>query len=342
MSYATTVIENQHKLYSLGEQEGYRKIMQIKNSGKVISNYDLTPSTTNNSIPNEFFVPYVYCRDFISVAGLSSMDISFIVEGMIAGRTAIVVQGGSIDCLYQEDKGVIADYNYTNNGNEEFNEENCIYGQISTEKVIELNGVKAGFACKPFRGSDNKYITGSIVRNDIKPIGGRNEWSEVPIELEECEYIVFQGLDYTSTENQISFTVNIHNYIENRGVVRIYMLCISPLIFDTEWTRMEGLSAKTRYQNYIDDLSVAYMIQNGYAAQSDIITTGGKHRCRRWDALYHLFEDCGNKRGFNINPTRLSNTGFDETSTTYSYTDYLNAWIPYPCDTQFVYNKILE
>lgn len=346
MSYTKTVIENQHKLYSLGEQEGYRKMMQIKNNGKILSNYDLTPSTAAGSISNEFTAKYAYYKDFFtgSPYSTSMVDIDFIVSGMVAGRTAIVIDLGSVakdssglEPDYIDDKGVISNYNYVNNGDEEFDETNCVYGKISSTKVINVNGNNVGYVCKPFKGSDNKYITGSIVRNDIKPIGGRNEWYEIPSELEGKEYIVFPGSNYPSAE--ISFVANAESYNNSGfGCVRVYMFCISPLTFDSEWTQVE-MSAKTRYQNYIDNLNIAYMISNGYITESDIVTTDNKYRCRRWDALYNLFKDCGNVRGFSINPNRASKTGFDITPNNHSYKEYSDSWIPYPCDADYIINN---
>ena len=339
MSKATTVVANQHKLYALGEQEGYRKVLQVYNGGKVISDYDLIPLTMGNAIEQSYPVNKMYYKDFVfDETNAPPYNVYFEMTGALADRTAIVVKDAEITdsngvaLTYVEDKQVVTDYNYTNGGNEEFVESNATFGQISSNAVVAISGTTSGKVCKNFCGSDDMYISGAKVRTDRAPVQGRPAWSEVPEETKGCDYIIFPGSAISATKKVISFNVS--------GSVRVYVLSASVLTFNEAWFQRSGATAKSRYQNYIDRVTMAYAVFKGYAAVSDVYLENNNCRCRRWDALYKVIDDCGTKYGYRINPKRLSKTGFTETVTDFKYTDYLNAWVPYPCDGEYVVNTI--
>ena len=340
MSMSKTVAENQIKLYNLGEQEGYRKALQVHNGGKVISDYDLIPLTSRDPIEQAYPVTKVYYKDFtFDENTVPPYNVCFEMTGALENRTAIVVSGAAITdsegikLTYVEDKQVVTDYNYTNGGNEEFVEGNATFGRISSNAVVSINGAMSGKVCKNFCGSDDMYISGAKVRTDRVPVRGRLAWSEVPEETKGCDYIIFPGSAISATKKVISFNVS--------GSVRVYVLSASVLTFNEAWFQLNGATAKSRYQNNIDRVTMAYAVFKGYAAVSDVLLENNNCSCRRWDALYKVVDDCGTKYGYRINPKRLAKTGFTETVTDFKYTDYLNAWVPYPCDGEYVVNTII-
>lgn len=339
MSYASTVIENQYKLYALGEQEGYRKTIQNVNNGKVISDYDLSSLTSGHATEQAYVANRVYYKDFIFNKSVASpYDVYFNVTGLYAERTVIVVkpleEGATIvtsddqNLSMVKDKDVIIAYNYTNNGDEEFDENNATFGKISSKAVISIDDSVKGYVCSNFCGSDDIYVSGSKVRTDRAPIQGRPAWHQVPEECQGCDYLVFPNSAFTRGEQSIHFYVS--------GSVRVYVFCAATLTFSDTWETLADGFARNRYQNYINPLTMAYMVNKGYILESDVLTENSNYRCRRWDAVYKMLEDCGTKQGFTINPARLAKTGFTENLADFRYQDYLNAWVPTDCDGDYV------
>lgn len=344
MSMSKIVAENQIKLYNLGEQEGYRKALQVHNGGKVISDYDLITRTYAN---NDVRYPFIqkkdcnYCASKVfdegiisfSVTGLVKLASAIIVKPVNASSdTNVIVNDDGSNLKWTQINTVVVDYNYTNSGNEEYSEANATFAKCSAN-VVWLNGEKTGMVLDNFVPSDSMYISGAMVSTNRYPALGSQNWYKFPEEYRGYNYIVFPYSTFDGAKKTVSFTV--------KEPVEVIVVSASNLTFADEGWEHKTTLFRMRYQNPCDPLSFAYMVNKGYLAISDRTSDDAiSTRCRRFDALLKLEEDCGGKLGWVINPNRLAKTGFTANVNDFTYVEYLKAWVPYPCDGEYVVNTI--
>jgi len=249
------------------------------------------------------------------------------LDGEATDKNVIVNADGS-ELEWTEDTSVVADYSYTNEGNEDFDEANATYGRYNDSAVTFSGGT--AYVYEKMHNSDDMYITGSKLGWGRSPYTGELHWTGLPQEYIGCNYIVvpFDG-GFNGGERTFTFTVDqpvkvwVHSSASN--------MTVTDTVDETAWTSSQ-YTVRRRYQNVLDHLSCAYMLRKGYINESNIVydgTVGSTNgvRFNRYDVYEKLKADCGSYLGWAIDPEKVEATGFTDTINDYRYEEYLEAWV---------------
>lgn len=258
-------------------------------------------------------------------------------------KSAIVNADGSA-VTWVDDKNVSRAYDYAKYP--EYNIAGVTYGKVTSTKPVTTGSGATYPVYKEMFASDNRYVSGARTHNSRYPItcgtaigGNVDEW-------EDCNYIVFEnhmdpaqsgsGADNTDT---VTFTVD--KDVEVAFLTLGKNVSVKEVGVDTEaWAPVNVNGINRIYMNWVDSITVAYMIYNGYITAADVVGNYGKIGSgdlgivvRDRSAFEAFFADWKAKygvepiNGVQIKESDKAKTGFVNDSATYHHDVFLYAWV---------------
>ena len=258
-------------------------------------------------------------------------------------KTAIVNADGT-PIEWKNDTSVARAYDYENYP--EYNVAGVTYGKVSTTKPVTMGSGSTYPVYKEMFASDNKYVSGARTHNSRHPISAGTAVGGDVSEWEDCNYIVFENhLDPaqsgSGTDNTDTVTFTVDKDVEVVFLTTGKAVSVKEVGVDSAaWAPVNVYGINRIYMNWVDSITVAYLIYNGYITQSDVIGNYGKVGngdlgilIRDRSALEAFFADWKAENGVEpldgvqIKESDKAKTGFVNDSATYHHDVFLYAWI---------------
>lgn len=258
-------------------------------------------------------------------------------------KSAIVNADGSA-VTWVDDKNVSRAYDYAKYP--EYNIAGVTYGKVTSTKPVTTGSGATYPVYKEMFASDNRYVSGARTHNTRYPItcgtaigGNVDEW-------EDCNYIVFENhMDPAQTgsgaDNTDTVTFTVDKDVEVIFLTLGKNVSVKEVGVDTEaWAPINVNGINRIYMNWVDSITVAYMIYNGYITAADVVGNYGKIGSgdlgiivRDRTAFEAFFADWKAKygaepiNGVQIKESDKAKTGFVNDSATYHHDVFLYAWV---------------
>lgn len=258
-------------------------------------------------------------------------------------KSAIVNADGSA-VTWVDDKNVSRAYDYAKYP--EYNIAGVTYGKVTSTKPVTTGSGATYPVYKEMFASDNRYVSGARTHNTRYPItcgtaigGNVDEW-------EDCNYIVFENhIDPAQTgsgaDNTDTVTFTVDKDVEVIFLTLGKNVSVKEVGVDTEaWAPVNVNGINRIYMNWVDSITVAYMIYNGYITAADVVGNYGKIGSgdlgiivRDRTAFEAFFADWKAKygaepiNGVQIKESDKAKTGFVNDSATYHHDVFLYAWV---------------
>lgn len=261
----------------------------------------------------------------------------------IEDKTAIVNADGT-PIEWKNDTSVARAYDYVTYP--EYNVAGVTYGKVSATKPVTMGSGSTYPVYKEMFASDNKYVSGARTHNSRHPITAGTAVGGDVSEWEDCNYIVFENhMDPaqtgSGTDNTDTVTFTVDKDVEVIFLTLGNNVSVKEVGVDTEaWAPVNAYGINRIYMNWVDSITVAYMIYNGYITAADVVGNYGKVGSgdlgiivRDRTAFEAFFADWKAKYGAEpINGVQLkesdkAKTGFVNESSTYHHDVFLYAWI---------------
>lgn len=230
-------------------------------------------------------------------------------------------------------------YNYA--AYPEYNEAGVTYGQMTKEKVVTLGSGVQMQAFKEMFADDNRYVHGARTHYTRYPNNMGTAMGDILPEWENCNYIVFNnhyGTDTAQDSETVSFTVD--KSVEVIFLTSANNVSVKEVGVDTEkWAPVAVSGINRIYMNWVDSITVAYLIYNGYITAGDVVGNYGKIGngdlgilLRDRSALEKFMNDWQAEHGVRpINGVQLkesdkAGTGFVNDTATYHHDVFLYCW----------------